>query len=231
MKYLFITLEVQDGEHRHTHRILHTTRCKNIQFAAQRYASTFWGVGERTDNWWYVQSGTMAIRVAHVNEITEYEYKVMSAIFSGDKYKTYFKIKKAGYDLELEREEIQIHAGEHGNVFLIKTDEGFVVDVYNQSENVNTMAIWEAEDLTPEDDNPENFSMAEIEDYVEEWGQTNDEICSELGYDEDDDGTDEMLIGDGYFWLEKYQKWFPKCNSLYSEREDKISEYIQTIYC
>jgi hypothetical protein len=77
----------------------------------------------------------------------------------------------------------------------------------------------------------ENFSMSEIEDYVDEWGQTNDEICSELGYDEDDEGSDEMLIGDGYFWLERYQKWFPKCSSLYSEREEKISEYIRTIYC
>ena len=58
----------------------------------------------------------------------------------------YFQIKSQGYNHELEREEIQIHCGENGNLFLIKTEEGFIVDVYNQGDNVDTMTIWE-EDL------------------------------------------------------------------------------------
>jgi hypothetical protein len=40
---------------------------------------------------------------------------------------------------------------ENGNLFLIKTEEGFVVDVYNQDENVNTMTVWE-DDLTPNEE-------------------------------------------------------------------------------
>lgn len=65
--------------------------------------------------------------------------------------KDYFEIVKQGFNEELQREEIQVHCGENGNLFLIKTEEGFVVDVYNQDKNVNTMAIWE-DDLTPEEE-------------------------------------------------------------------------------
>lgn len=65
-----------------------------------------------------------------------------------DLNKDYFNIKKLGWNKELQREEIQIHCGENANLFLIKTDEGFIVDVYNQDNNVDTMTIWE-DDLTP----------------------------------------------------------------------------------
>ena len=69
----------------------------------------------------------------------------------------------------------------------------------------------------------------EIEDFVDEWGQTHDEICSELGYD--DDGADEMILGDGYFWLERFQKWFPDCSSMYDELDQMIVEYLKSKYC
>lgn len=55
----------------------------------------------------------------------------------------YFKIKSQGYNHELQREEVQIHAGENGNVFLIKTEKGFIVDVYSQQDQYATMTIWE----------------------------------------------------------------------------------------
>lgn len=58
----------------------------------------------------------------------------------------YFEIKSQGYNHELQREEVQIHAGENGNVFLIKTEEGFVVDVYGQEDHHSTLTVWE-EDL------------------------------------------------------------------------------------
>jgi hypothetical protein len=67
--------------------------------------------------------------------------------------------------------------------------------------------------------------LSEIEDFIDEWGQTQDEICEELGYD--DDGANEMIIGDGYVWLEKYQKWFPKCSSMYSAREQAIIDFLR----
>jgi hypothetical protein len=55
----------------------------------------------------------------------------------------YFKIVKQGWNKEEEREEIQINCGKNGNIFIIKTDEGFIVDVYGQMDNVDTMAIFE----------------------------------------------------------------------------------------
>lgn len=60
----------------------------------------------------------------------------------------YFKIVHQGWNKDLQREEIQIHCGENGNLFLIKTEQGFIVDVYNQDENINTMTVWE-DDLEP----------------------------------------------------------------------------------
>jgi hypothetical protein len=79
----------------------------------------------------------------------------------------YFEIVSAGYNEDLQREEIQIHAGENGNIFLIKTEEGFIVDVYNQTENVNTMAIWE-EELTPDDESiPDELIPDEDKVYAE----------------------------------------------------------------
>jgi len=63
----------------------------------------------------------------------------------------YFEIIKQGYDKELQREEIQIHGGENANIFLIKTDDGFIVDVYGQEELVDSLAIWE-ENLMDEGD-------------------------------------------------------------------------------
>jgi hypothetical protein len=57
----------------------------------------------------------------------------------------YFQVKKVGYDKELQREEVQIHGGEHGNILLIKTDEGFVVDIYGENDLVDSMTVWEAD--------------------------------------------------------------------------------------
>ncbi len=65
--------------------------------------------------------------------------------------KDYFQIVHKGYQKELEREEIQIHCGENGNLFLIKTEQGFIVDVYNQDDNIFTNTIWE-DDLTPDEE-------------------------------------------------------------------------------
>jgi hypothetical protein len=85
MKYLFITLEVQDGENRHTHRVLSVTSGNNIQFAAQRYAATYYGDNsDHQSDWWYFYGGTIAVKMVKVDELTEFEYKLISRIFSGD---------------------------------------------------------------------------------------------------------------------------------------------------
>jgi hypothetical protein len=97
----------------------------------------------------------------------------------------YFQILNQGWNQDLRREEIQIHGGENANIFLIKTDEGFIVDVYGQNDIVDTMAIFE-DDLNPEVEEetgaPENFSDVEIEEFKENWGQTHSEVTAALGY-------------------------------------------------
>ena len=226
MKYLFIELKIRDGEREHDHRVLTSTLGNDIQFAAQRYASSYWGYGERDGNYWYVD-GEIAIKVTSVVEITEFEFKLMSRIFSGQKAPPdYFKLKASGFDTKIQREQIEITAGDYGSVLLFQDDGklGFIIDVYGE-EHVNTMQVWE-EDLKPEEDIP---TGKELEDYIDEWGQTHDEICAELGYD--DDGADEMILGDGYFWLERYQKWFPDCSSMYDELDQMIVEYLKSKYC
>ncbi len=79
-KHLFIKLQVQDGERQHDHMVLHTTNANNIEFAAQRYVSTFWGDGEREgDFWWF--DGEITARLDKVVEITEKEYNRLVALF------------------------------------------------------------------------------------------------------------------------------------------------------
>ena len=86
MKKLFITLKVQDGENQHTHRVLTTTKSKDISKAAQLYAKEYYGKGTQDEfsNWIYFNAGTIAVKVENVLELTEAEYKLMSDIFSGN---------------------------------------------------------------------------------------------------------------------------------------------------
>lgn len=69
----------------------------------------------------------------------------------------------------------------------------------------------------------ETFTNEEIQEYIKEWGQSHSEICSNLGYSKK--GSDELLIVD-YFWIESMKQWYPKCNSLYFEREQEIANYL-----
>jgi hypothetical protein len=79
-KHLFIRLQVQDGERQHDHKVLHNTKANNIEFAAQRYVSTFWGKGEREDDFWWFD-GEITARLEKVVEITEKEYNRLYALF------------------------------------------------------------------------------------------------------------------------------------------------------
>lgn len=231
MKYLLITIDAREGERVHTHRCLHTTTGNNIQFAAQRYISTYWGWGEREDDWWWFH-GEITLELRMVKELSEYEYRLMSELFSETivHSKNYFEIVHAGWCKESQREEIQIHAGENGNIFIFQDDGklGFIVDAYGQTDHVATMQVWE-EDLAPEDElleesnAPENFSDLEIEEFKRQWGQYHEDICAELDVDTD---ADEYLMGD-YFWLEDELKWYPKCASTYSEREQAIADFLR----
>jgi hypothetical protein len=60
----------------------------------------------------------------------------------------YFELIAVGNNEDLLREEIEINCGENGKIMIVKTDEGFVIDVYGQEDLVDTMAIWE-DDINP----------------------------------------------------------------------------------
>lgn len=82
MKYLFIVLQIHDGERTHTHRVLHTTKCKNINFAAQYYAAHFWGESERDiDDTWTAWGGEIDIELEKVVELTEEKYNELHKLF------------------------------------------------------------------------------------------------------------------------------------------------------
>ena len=225
MKYLFITLDVQDGERKHTHRILHATRGNNIEFAAQRYVSNFWGFGERQsksdDFWWFF--GEITCRLSNVVEISEYEYKLMSNIFTGrTDSNNYFKIVQAGYEAGLQREEVEINCGQNGKIMIHQDEDklGFIIDVYGQNNEAGTMTIWE-EDLF--DDEP---TKAEIKAFLNEWGQKQGEITSNLGYPKSHSESDDLLMED-YFFLEGKKQWYPKISRMYSEREQLTADYVR----
>jgi hypothetical protein len=86
MKYLFITLIVQDGEYHHDHRILHTSKGTDIDFIAQLYASRYYGDNaERNEiDWWEFNAGSIAVQMYSVVELSEFEYNLMSNIFDGN---------------------------------------------------------------------------------------------------------------------------------------------------
>ena len=106
------------------------------------------------------------------------------------------------------------------DIYLIKTDEGFIIDVYKADSNdgiLESLQIWE-DDLEPSDE--------EIEAFKKEWGQSHGEICSEL--DVPEDGSDEYLMDD-YFWIDNDEIWCNKHASLFSEKDQKIADYLQEV--
>lgn len=145
---------------------------------------------------------------------------------------SYFEVMHQDFNEDAGREEIQIHAGENGNVYLYQDGDklGFIIDVYGQNDLADTMTVWE-DDLNPDfgdEDNepidPNNWSLVEKEDFIDKWGQYTDEVCAELGYDEED--SDDLLMVD-YFYHEESRKWIPKCASMYTPREQSIADYLR----
>ncbi|MDG1950111.1 MAG: hypothetical protein P8J32_04845 [bacterium] len=63
----------------------------------------------------------------------------------------------------------------------------------------------------------------QIEEFKKNWSQEHSEICSELGYDEDDAWE---LIPDCYFWSTKDNVWYNRESSLMTAQEELIAEYL-----
>lgn len=48
----------------------------------------------------------------------------------------YFKVMKSGWNGDSQRQEVEINCGDNGKLMIVKTDEGFVIDVYGQNDHV-----------------------------------------------------------------------------------------------
>ena len=222
---------IQDGENRHEHRILHITQGQNVQFVAQWYAAHFYGDNveyNRDIDFWEFNAGSIAVQLYSVVELSEFEYNLLKRIFDNDpKPENYFEIVRAGNYPNMDREEIQIHCGKNGNLFIFKTDEGFIVDVYNQNDNVNTMAIWEEDLEIPEETQIPlviHPSDKEIQDFKAAWGQSHKELCDALGLGKKT--SDDIIMLD-YFWIAEDKMWYNKEATLFTPREQLIADYLR----
>ena len=71
------------------------------------------------------------------------------------------------------------------------------------------------------------FTKERIAEFKKEWGQSELEICSELGYDPDNDGTTEELMADGYFWLEEDELWCNETASWFVGDDQQVADYLR----
>jgi hypothetical protein len=140
--------------------------------------------------------------------------------------KPYFEIVSSGYNEGLEREEIQVHCGENGNLMIIKTPEGFIVDVYNQMENIDSLTVWE-DDLSPLEITIDPvLHVDRIAEFLIKNGQKHSEITANLNLRPSHADSDEILMED-YFYLEGHKKWYPKNSSMYGNFEQAIANYLR----
>ena len=79
-----------------------------------------------------------------------------------------------------------------------------------------------------EDQQEENIlsqiSATRLSSFVNQWGQTHEGICEELGYDPDT--AEDLLIVD-YFWQNTLNIWLPKQNSGYTSNEQAIADALR----
>jgi len=64
---------------------------------------------------------------------------------------------------------------------------------------------------------------ADIDDFKKKWSQTHGEICSELGYDEEEGWE---AIPDTYFYHEEDGVWYNRECSFFTAREELVAEWI-----
>jgi hypothetical protein len=146
----------------------------------------------------------------------------------------YFKVVHTGFCKASQREEIQIHAGKHGNILIYQDGDklGFIVDVYGENDVVDTMTVWE-DDLTPLPDEDDELDNADITDedivqFKKDWGQTHSGVTAELGYPRSHEESDGLLMED-FFWIEKDKRWYNKCASGFTEKEQRIADYLRNL--
>ena len=65
--------------------------------------------------------------------------------------------------------------------------------------------------------------MSIVEEFIENWGQTTEEICANLDYDLED--SDDLIMLD-YYYDVLADVWYPKKSSLYTKKEQKIADNL-----
>jgi hypothetical protein len=63
-----------------------------------------------------------------------------------------------------------------------------------------------------------------IEDFCEEWGQSHETICANLGYDEE--SADDLLAVDYFFYFNE-NCWLPISSSLYTAEEQELANELR----
>jgi hypothetical protein len=133
-------------------------------------------------------------------------------------------------------ERIQISFEDIADIYLIRTPEGFIFDVYNtHGEDVRTATVWYddldyprdwTDDLSEDEQPTDDFIISDVEldDFIAEWGQKHKEICANLNYDPKT--SDDILMLD-YFWYPSHQQWIPKCASMYTEHQQQIADFLR----
>jgi hypothetical protein len=65
-----------------------------------------------------------------------------------------------------------------------------------------------------------------IKEFIEKFGQTDDELAELEGID-NDDSLSEMGINLGYIWSAKFQRWINKNNSFYTKEDERIIDILK----
>ena len=78
--YLFLRLDVFQGDREHQHKVLIETKATNIKFAIMRYLSTYWGEGEynRDSHKWSYDYGEIMLELIRYEEVTKEEYDYLT---------------------------------------------------------------------------------------------------------------------------------------------------------
>ena len=108
-----------------------------------------------------------------------------------------------------------------GNVQYI--DKRAKTDAYAQEIIQNVLSDREPEIETYA---PENFSDLEVAEFKKKWGKSHITLCDMLGYPQPHSQSDELLMVD-YFYIEVDHKWYNKCASMYTAREQAIADYLR----
>lgn len=83
IKYLFIELEVREGERTHNHRVLFQTKLDNVVDAVDDYASNYWGESTKEGDFFMACNDEISIRICKYKLLDKKTYDIMHDIFYG----------------------------------------------------------------------------------------------------------------------------------------------------